>query len=90
MTFPAKSYSNIVSLNHAISDKSFYTLNLSYYFKDYRQYLFEDIYTGDPNHPNMPQWLPFSADTPATMIFDNTSVLALDPDGEEQRSIADI
>ncbi|KAB2842776.1 MAG: TonB-dependent receptor plug domain-containing protein, partial [Melioribacteraceae bacterium] len=46
-----KSYSNIISLNHAISDKSFYTLNLSYYFKDYRQYLFEDIYTGDPNNP---------------------------------------
>lgn len=46
-----KSYSNILSLNHAISQKSFYTLNLSYYFKDYRQYLFEDIYTGDPNNP---------------------------------------
>lgn len=46
-----KSYSNIIAINHAISDKSFYTLNLSYYFKDYRQYLYENIYTGDPNHP---------------------------------------
>ncbi|MBU2493165.1 MAG: TonB-dependent receptor [Bacteroidetes bacterium] len=46
-----KSNSNIISLNHAVSERSFYTLNLSYYFKDYRQYLFEDIYTGDPNNP---------------------------------------
>ncbi len=46
-----KSYSNIFSINHAISASSFYTLNISYYFKDYQHYLFEDIYTGDPNHP---------------------------------------
>ncbi|MBT8380137.1 MAG: TonB-dependent receptor [Ignavibacteria bacterium] len=46
-----KSYTNILSFNHAISSISFYTLNLSYAFKDYRQYLFEDIYTGNPNKP---------------------------------------
>ncbi|MBU0560536.1 MAG: TonB-dependent receptor [Bacteroidetes bacterium] len=46
-----KSYSNILSLNHAISASSFYTLNLSYYFKDYRHFLFEDIYTGNPAKP---------------------------------------
>ncbi|MCZ7603111.1 MAG: TonB-dependent receptor [Melioribacteraceae bacterium] len=46
-----KSYSNIFSLNHAISNSSFYTLNLSYYFRDYRHYLYEDIYTGDASRP---------------------------------------
>ncbi|MFZ1291890.1 MAG: TonB-dependent receptor [Melioribacteraceae bacterium] len=46
-----ESYSNIFSINHAISDKSFYTLNLSYYNKDFQQYLFEDIYTGDESNP---------------------------------------
>lgn len=48
-----KSYSNIFSINHAISNNSFYTLNLSYYFKDYRHYLFEDLYTGDPSKPTL-------------------------------------
>jgi outer membrane receptor for ferrienterochelin and colicin len=46
-----KSYTNIFAINHALSAASFYTLNLSYYFRDYRQYLFEDIYTGDLNKP---------------------------------------
>ncbi len=46
-----KSYTNIFAINHALSAASFYTLNLSYYFRDYRQYLFDDIYTGDPNKP---------------------------------------
>jgi outer membrane receptor protein involved in Fe transport len=46
-----KSYTNILAFNHAISSSSFYTLNLSYTYKDYRQYLFEDIYTGNPNKP---------------------------------------
>ena len=46
-----KSYSNIFAVNHAISNNSFYTLNLSYYFRDYRHYLYEDIYTGNPNNP---------------------------------------
>jgi len=44
-----KSYTNIFAVNHALSAASFYTLNLSYYFRDYRHYLFEDIYTTDPN-----------------------------------------
>ncbi|MCU0413628.1 MAG: TonB-dependent receptor [Ignavibacteriaceae bacterium] len=46
-----KSYTNIFAINHALSSSSFYTLNLSYSFKDYRQYLFEEIYTGNPNKP---------------------------------------
>ena len=48
-----KSYTNIFAINHALSASSFYTLNLSYYFKDYRQYLFDQVYTGDPNKPTL-------------------------------------
>jgi len=45
------SYSHILSLNHAISNSSFYTLNASYYTKEYHHYLYENIYTTDPNNP---------------------------------------
>ncbi len=47
------SNTNIFSINHALSGKSFYTLNLSYYYKRYEQYLYEDIYTGDPTRPTL-------------------------------------
>jgi len=40
--------SNILSLNHAISNSSFYNLNFSYFYKEYEHFLFEDIYL-DPN-----------------------------------------
>lgn len=46
-----RSYTNIFAINHALSASSFYTLNLSYSFKDYRHFLFEDIYTGNSNKP---------------------------------------
>jgi len=46
-----KSNTNILAFNHAISSNSFYTLNLSYVYKDFRQYLFEVIYTGNPGKP---------------------------------------
>ncbi len=46
-----KSYTNIFAINHALSSSSFYTLNLSYSFKDYREYLFEDMYTGNTVKP---------------------------------------
>jgi len=46
-----KSYTNILAFNHAMSSNSFYTLNLSYTYKDYRHYIFEDIYTGNPDKP---------------------------------------
>ncbi len=46
-----KGYSNTFTINHAISNWTFYTLNLSYFFKDYRHYLFKDIYTGDSTRP---------------------------------------
>jgi hypothetical protein len=39
--------SNTLSLNHAISNSSFYNLNLSYYYKEYEHYLFKDIYTDE-------------------------------------------
>jgi hypothetical protein len=52
---------NTLSINHAISASSFYTLNLSYFFKEYHHYLYEEDYyplpfvgfedykTSDPN-----------------------------------------
>ncbi len=46
-----KGFSNTLSINHAVSASSFYNLNFSYFFKNYNQYLYKDIYTGDPSHP---------------------------------------
>ncbi len=48
-----KGYSNTISVNHALSNWTFYQLNLSYYFKDYRHYLYKDIYTGNPARPTL-------------------------------------
>jgi len=48
-----KGYSNTISINHALSNWTFYQLNFSYYFKDYRHYLYKDIYTGDPARPTL-------------------------------------
>ncbi|NPV11183.1 MAG: TonB-dependent receptor [Ignavibacteria bacterium] len=48
-----KGYSNTISINHAISNWTFYQLNFSYYFKDYRHYLYKNIYTGDPARPTL-------------------------------------
>ena len=45
--------SNTLSINHAISSSSFYTLNLSYFYKEYHHYLYEDILTNDPNRPTL-------------------------------------
>ncbi len=44
-------YTHILNFNHAVSNSSFYTLNASYYTKNYHHFLFENIYTGDANHP---------------------------------------
>ncbi|MCX6152051.1 MAG: TonB-dependent receptor [Ignavibacteriales bacterium] len=46
-----KGYTNTLALNHALSASTYYTLNLSYFFKDYRDYLYKDINTNDPNNP---------------------------------------
>jgi hypothetical protein len=48
-----KGYSNTISINHALSNWTFYQLNFSYYFKDYRHYLYKDIYTGDTARPTL-------------------------------------
>lgn len=48
-----KGYSNTISINHALSNWTFYQLNFSYYFKDYRHYLYKDIYTGNPARPTL-------------------------------------
>jgi para-nitrobenzyl esterase len=44
--------------------------------------------TGNPNHPQLPNWPAFSAETIATMIFENPSRAEMNPDGAEQRSVA--
>jgi para-nitrobenzyl esterase len=46
--------------------------------------------TGNPNHPGIPHWAPFSPKTVPTMIFDNNVELALDPDGKERKSLPDM
>ena len=46
--------------------------------------------TGDPSHPGIPRWAAFSAETVPTMIFDNKVEMALNPDGGEQESIAEV
>jgi para-nitrobenzyl esterase len=44
--------------------------------------------TGNPNHPQLPNWPAFSAETIATMIFDNPPRVEMNPDGAEQSSVA--
>jgi outer membrane receptor for ferrienterochelin and colicin len=41
-------YTHIVSLNHTISNNTFYTMKLSHYLFDYKSYLYEDI--NDPRY----------------------------------------
>lgn len=43
--------------------------------------------TGNPNHPGMPQWKPFSTALGEVMIFDDVTKLALDPDGSQRNSV---
>jgi para-nitrobenzyl esterase len=45
--------------------------------------------TGNPNHPQLPRWPAFSAETIPTMIFDNPPRVEMNPDGAEQRSVAE-
>ncbi len=45
--------------------------------------------SGDPNHPHLPHWPAFKPETGATMIFDNVSKVALNPDRHEQASIGE-
>jgi para-nitrobenzyl esterase len=43
---------------------------------------------GNPNHPAIPKWTPFSTETAPTMVFDLKCELKNDPDGEARKSIA--
>jgi para-nitrobenzyl esterase len=43
--------------------------------------------TGNPNHPQLPNWPVFSPETIPTMIFDHPSKVEMNPDGAEQRSV---
>lgn len=45
--------------------------------------------TGNPNHPQLPRWPAFSPETVPTMIFDNPLRVEMNPDGAEQRSVAE-
>jgi para-nitrobenzyl esterase len=45
--------------------------------------------TGNPNHAQLPRWPAFSAQAVPTMIFDNPSRVEMNPDGAEQKSVAD-
>ena len=46
-----RGYTNTLSINHNVTEYSFYTLSFSYFFKRYQHYLFKDIYTNDPIRP---------------------------------------
>jgi para-nitrobenzyl esterase len=43
---------------------------------------------GDPNHPGLPKWPAFSADTGQVMIFDKTCEVKNDPDRELRKVVA--
>ncbi len=45
--------------------------------------------TGNPNHPGIPHWTEFTAESVSTMIFDNKTEVVNNPDGGEQASIAE-
>ncbi len=44
--------------------------------------------TGNPDHPLLPRWPAFSAEAIPTMIFDDPPRVEMNPDGAEQRSVA--
>jgi para-nitrobenzyl esterase len=39
--------------------------------------------TGDPNHPGIPKWQPYTSDNRATMLFDVPCRVEVDPFREE-------
>lgn len=41
-------------------------------------------HTGNPSHPGMPEWKPYTLDTRATMLFNYSCQLVDDPDHEER------
>lgn len=45
-----KGYTNILGLTHTLTPNSFYTLNFTYFYKSYKQYVYED--PNDPRYTN--------------------------------------
>src|SRR5690606_14634534 len=45
--------------------------------------------TGDPNHPGLPEWQPFTESNRAMMIFDSTTEAAIDPDAKARAILAE-
>lgn len=41
--------------------------------------------TGDPNHPGLPRWTPYSLERRETMVLDHASRMEDDPRGDERR-----
>jgi para-nitrobenzyl esterase len=44
--------------------------------------------TGDPSHPGIPAWTPFTAGNRAMMIWDTTAAVRVDPDREARQALA--
>ena len=47
-----ESFNNVWSLTHTVSSKSFYTVNASYFFRDFNEYLYEDPFDSRYLHPD--------------------------------------
>ncbi len=45
---------------------------------------------GDPNHPDLPKWSPYSLDERATMLFDDPCVAVNDPFPEERKVLENV
>jgi len=44
--------------------------------------------TGDPNHPGIPKWAPFTEGNRSMMIWDTSSQVKVDPDREARQALA--
>jgi outer membrane receptor protein involved in Fe transport len=54
---------HLVQLSHALSGKTFYKLGVSYFSKDYRDYVFEDLHDPRTVHPYLGLQQPYSFKT---------------------------
>ena len=46
--------------------------------------------SADPNHPDLPKWMPYSTDARPTMIFDDPSASVNDPLAEERLVLEEV